>query len=93
MATFQFVDGKVVAVLTPREQAKVAALVTAPAPAQEERTYATKAQRAAGQGFTCPACARNDLRVAPHPATEKSAASVHHKDYNGSGIDCRPFGA
>lgn len=41
----------------------VAANVAVTAP---ERVYATKAERAAGDGFTC-TCGRTDLRYAPKP--------------------------
>jgi len=48
------------------------------------RTFASKAERAAGNGFQCPQCARNDLRVAPksgsfHERDQKTDARV--KDY------------
>jgi len=48
------------------------------------RTFATKADRAAGNGFACPNCLRRDLRVAVHPG------SYHDKDVNGNKAEtCR----
>ena len=46
-------------------QAVVAAPATASAGEPKPRTFATKAEREAGNGFPC-SCGRNDLRVTPH---------------------------
>lgn len=50
--------------------------------APAERTYASKAERAAGNGFTC-TCGRVDLRVAP------VAGRSFHKDPAGNLHDLR----
>lgn len=73
----QNVNGQIVLSLTPREASKagiVANVVAAAPSAPVERTFATKAERLAGNGFPCPQCARNDLRVAP------KSGSFHEKD-------------
>lgn len=57
--------------------------VAAPAPV---RTFATKAERAAGNGFACPKCARVDLRVAP-----VAGRSFHEKDYRGNRAEICDF--
>lgn len=56
-------DAKLDAIL-----ARLDAPVAAPARGKAKsavRTFATKAERAAGKGFAC-SCGRADLRVAPH---------------------------
>jgi len=57
-------------------------VIVAPS-ASAERTFATKADRAAGKGFTCPNCDRNDLRVAP-----VAGRSFHDKDTKGNDEVC-----
>lgn len=79
------VNGQVAVVLTKSEQKKYANVVgnvalTPSAPA--ERIYATKAERAAGNGFTC-TCGRTDLRFAP------VAGRSYHKDPSGNLHDLR----
>lgn len=57
-------------------------VATAPS-APAERTFATKAERKAGNGFACPQCARTDLRVAP-----VVGRSFHDKDVKGNSELC-----
>ena len=61
------------AISTLRNSGLVFQVIATPS-APAVRTFATKAERLAGKGFTCPQCARNDLRVAP------KSGSFHEKD-------------
>ena len=58
---------------TPGPIARIVISTSAPSEAAP-RTFATKAERAAGNGFACPQCARKDLRVAV------KSGSFHEKD-------------
>ena len=87
MATFRVEDGKLVVVLTQKERQR--ALVAqrmgnvVVSDLTQPRTYATKAERAAGNGNKCPNCARNDLRFPP-----VIGRSFHEKDFKGNTEIC-----
>jgi hypothetical protein len=52
--------------------ARVASSAPAEPKAEAKRTYATKAERLAGEGFAC-SCGRTNLRVAPHEGSYHTA--------------------